>query len=136
MNYTSHIKPNTKNSDTNETLNNKNNVNINTKNYHDDDANSNNNNSNNKSNVSKINIEQQIDALNNIHTTPTHPETIIPSPPSSSLIDSNQSSSNYTTLKLDQQPETWDVNQVCSWLESAGLENVVDIFVGKKMKIN
>ncbi|CAO3642457.1 unnamed protein product [Cunninghamella echinulata] len=133
MNYTTHIKPNTKNSDTNETLNNKNNINTNTKNYqHHDDINNSNSNNNSKSNVSKVNIEQQIDALNNIHTTPTHPETIISSPPSS-LIDSNQSSSNYTTLKSDQQPETWDVNQVCSWLESVGLENVVDIFVEQEI---
>jgi hypothetical protein len=31
----------------------------------------------------------------------------------------------------DPSPEFWDVPQVCAWLESVGLENAVDSFVGK-----
>lgn len=122
MNYTTHIKPNNAKNNDIEINNNNNNEIINNK--------------SNNSTVSKINIEQQIDALNNLHTTPTtHPETSIP--PSSSFdatakyttAASNKSSSSSSSS--DPNPENWDVNQVCVWLESVGLENVVDIFIGK-----
>ncbi|CAO3611781.1 unnamed protein product [Cunninghamella blakesleeana] len=124
MNYTTHMKPNNTKNNEIETNNDNNNNNI----YDNEMINDNRN--KNNSTVSKINIEQA-NALNNLHTTPSIlPETSIP--PSSSF------DANYTTLpsikvSSDPNPENWDVNQVCAWLESAGLENVIDIFTEQEI---